>query len=93
MPITLPTPAEMADAPWHARDKAIGRARSLVAAYSRIVVPARPVQRTRLTEQAKAERAASYGAAVRDEARALLERIGMDPDWEAHQLALVEAVR
>ena len=72
MPITLPTPTEMADAPWHARDKAIGRARTLVASYSRITVPAKPVQRTRLTDEAKAERRASYGAAVREEAAALL---------------------
>ena len=93
MPITLPTPTEMADAPWHARDKAIGRARTLVASYSRITVPAKPVQRTRLTDEAKAERRASYGAAVREEAAALLERMGMDPDWRAHQAALVEAVR
>lgn len=93
MPISLPTPAEIADAPWHARDKAIGRARNLMAAYSRITIPARPVQRMRLTEEAKAERAASYGAAVRDEARALLERMGLDPEWQAHQAALVEAVR
>lgn len=93
MPITLPTPAEIADAPWPVRDKAIGRARTLVASYSRITIPANPVQRTRLTDEAKAERRASYGAAVREEARALVERMGLDPEWQAHQAALVEAVR
>lgn len=93
MPITLPTPAEISAAPWHARDRAIGRARALVAAYAQAVEPAKPYRRTRMTKRAKAQRDRAYGHAVREEARRLLDAMGIDPDWQAHQAIVVEAVR
>ena len=79
MPLTIPTPAELAAMPWHSRDRVI----RFLRAYEReLGLHVEPVTRTRLTPQQRAQRAderrrqaEAWGEAVREEARRL-EREG-----------------
>jgi hypothetical protein len=93
MPVVLPTPDELAGVPWHARDRAIGKAQRLVQQYRGRVISKAQRQRTRLTPEARRMNARQFGESVQAQARAIAERIGVDPDWQQHQAALVEAVR
>ncbi len=92
MPVVLPTPDELAVIPWHVRDRAIGKAQRLVQQYRGRVIGKAQRERTRLTPEARRERNRQFGESVQAQARAIAERIGVDPDWQQHQAVLVEAV-
>jgi len=93
MPVLLPTPEELAGAPWYARDRAIANAQRLIKAYQGNVVPARPAKRKRMTPDFKKRRDAQRRELVKVEAQRLFDEVGFDPDWQKHQEALMEAVR
>jgi hypothetical protein len=76
VPVLLPTPDELAAMDWHARERAISRARRLLSEYAQRWEPVE--RRYRMTEDertASAERRAEYdrawGESVRAEARRL----------------------
>lgn len=72
MPVTLPTPEELVQLPWHKRDRAIRTARALLRQYGGIVEEAVvPPGRTRLSAEALQQRHWEFGEAIRAEARRL----------------------
>lgn len=105
MPVVLPAPTELAQLPWHARDRAILTARALLRTYSGIAEPSEPRRWHATAEEVQRRktqasiRAAEWGEAVRDEARRL-ERAAYrapvelppDPDAAAHRAALMDNV-
>lgn len=81
--------------PWHKRDKALVQARRYVALLSDTFLPMHTYKRTRLSEQAKAEKAGKvtdWAARVRSEAQALQSVTAPDPDAAAHWQLLKEEV-
>ena len=75
MPLTIPTPAELAAMPWHSRDRII----RFLRAYEReLGMHVEPVTRTRRSAAGKGRASMkdrAWGEAVREEARRL-EREG-----------------
>ena len=71
MPLTLPTPEELAALNWYQRDRVLRAARRLLAAYGEHVVPTPPSQRYALTDEQRKARDAAWGEQVRAEARRL----------------------
>lgn len=87
MPIVLPDPREVIHMDWHARDKALRRARRLLEGYGEMVAPA-DHERWRATTAAKRIRNADWAAALREEARILLHDMGPDPQADEHRAAV-----
>jgi len=93
MPIRLPTPEEMPGLPWYARDRAIQRCRMLLMEYGQVAEPAQRWTRTKISAAARQQFDRAEGEHIRSDAKQILARIGVDPDWQRHQDDLVEAVR
>ena len=84
MPIILPDPHEVANMEWHARDKALLRARRLLRDYGMLAAPADTV-RWRKTVEAKRIQHEAWASAVREEARILLADMPADADAASHR--------
>lgn len=91
MPILLPDPQEVANMDWHARDKALRRARRLLEGYGDMVLPA-DAERWRLSAEGKRIAHADWAAGVREEARILLHDLGPDPAAGEHSAVAVAAL-
>lgn len=94
MPITIPTPEEIAAMPWHQRQRVQRTVRQLLATLNGV---ASQDYRTRHKAKQKAE-VLQWARDVRREAKRL-ERLyavelqpGGDPDAEAHVAALLKAI-
>ena len=82
MPIVLPTGEEFASMSWHSRGQVSARIRSAID---------HAAERRALRESALTRAFALLHPM--DQARVLLDGMPVDPDWQQHQAALVEAVR
>jgi hypothetical protein len=74
MPTMILTPEEFARLPWYARQKAVN-------AHIR--------EQRRKYDAPPQQSAAEWAEAVRDDARALLEMLGPDPDAGLHRAAVL----
>ena len=91
MPVVLPTPDELAGMDWHARDKVIRKARTLLAEYANAYVEAMPRWYRMTDEQREASAAARalndemWAQQEREAAQALLSAMPADPRADEHR--------